>query len=904
MLFGINIRANWVELPKEVQPKQQPLDMRAKWLNINSSAVDAAFEELLSRPSSSSWIVPSFLVFDFTLRFSLLRRLNLIWQLVALAVGDTRQLPNTYHFKTILFVDFKESRSHGQPNGVDCRLVCMLEALCWVSFRPRTASLSNSRSIKFGRTFPQPTNFFLLHNPSTPHVDQYVDQHPHLLPSSGLGTILNPPSTIRSLDHQLVVDVQTILSLSVNMAAAWETNTMASALPTDTNASLGWGASTNVAPAADAGGWDTGADTTAPAAPAAPTKTPQEHGWVAKHNYDYESYNKSNKEIAEAHAVAQAAAQTGDGDENAEGAEAAQGAEGAQANINELGGAVGGIRVGDWSCNAIVYEWKDEYGDVGPKFPLLEQQLFGSEFHVKAGIQFSAVTELNVTQEGNIRINPVRKFEDAGLHPVMLENVKLAGYDVPTPIQQYCLPTIFKGHDLIACAQTGSGKTAAFLIPILSKLMGKAKKLAAPRPNPALFQPGISPNVKAEPLVLIVCPSRELATQIFDEARRFCYRTMLRPCVIYGGGPVAEQITQLQKGCDVLIGTPGRLCDFINRPHILTLRRLRYMVIDEADEMVQSDWEQELKQIMSGGDQEEGNIKYLMFSATFPKVARELAAQHLANDHVRIKVGRIGSTHKNIQQDVVFVEAQSKKQALFDLLMSLPPARTIIFVNSKRAADEVDDFLFNLNMPCTSIHSDRTQREREDSIRAFRLGKAPVLIATGVSARGLDIHNVAHVINFDLPSPQYGGIEEYTHRIGRTGRIGNRGLATSFYNDRDADLAPILVKTLLETGQPVPDFLSEHIPTNWAPGKEAELEFENDSEDGDAEEVGASGDAGDVGAWGAAPATDANVSAPAASGGDTWGTPAPKAAAQGDGWGAPVGNDAWGSNAAAGGATW
>lgn len=203
----------------------------------------------------------------------------------------------------------------------------------------------------------------------------------------------------------------------------------------------------------------------------------------------------------------------------------------------------------------------------------------------------------------------------------MLENVKLAGYLVPTPIQQYCLPAVFKGFDIVACAQTGmlavsstivvldtnptckigSGKTAAFLIPVLSKLMGKAKKLAAPRPNPVTFQPGITPPVRAEPLVLIVCPSRELATQIFDEARRFCYRTMLRPCVVYGGGPVVEQTMQLAKGCDVLIGTPGRLCDFINRPHVLTLKRLRYMVIDEADEMLHSDWETELNKIMSGG---------------------------------------------------------------------------------------------------------------------------------------------------------------------------------------------------------------------------------------------------------------------------------------------------------------
>jgi len=149
---------------------------------------------------------------------------------------------------------------------------------------------------------------------------------------------------------------------------------------------------------------------------------------------------------------------------------------------------------------------------------------------------------INVTQEGNVRIAPVRTFKDAGLHPAMLDNVGLAGYGAPTPIQQYTLPAIKKGYDIVACAQTGSGKTAAFLIPILSNLMGKAKKLTAPRPNPATFEKGVTPGVRAEPLVLIICPSRELATQIFNEARRFCYRSMLRPSVIYGGGPLRDQV--------------------------------------------------------------------------------------------------------------------------------------------------------------------------------------------------------------------------------------------------------------------------------------------------------------------------------------------------------------------------
>lgn len=156
-----------------------------------------------------------------------------------------------------------------------------------------------------------------------------------------------------------------------------------------------------------------------------------------------------------------------------------------------------------------------------------------------------------------------------------------------------------------------------------------------------------------------------------------------------------------------------------------------------------------------------------MFSATFPKGARSLAKEHLAHDHVRIRVGRAGSSSDNITQNVVFVEPSLKRKALIDLLLSTPPSRTLIFVNSKRTADEVDDFLYNTGFPCTSIHSDRTQREREDAIRAFRTGKAPIMIATGVSARGLDIRNVMHIINYDLPSNQYGGIDEYIHRIGK-----------------------------------------------------------------------------------------------------------------------------------------
>lgn len=156
----------------------------------------------------------------------------------------------------------------------------------------------------------------------------------------------------------------------------------------------------------------------------------------------------------------------------------------------------------------------------------------------------------------------------------------------------------------------------------------------------------------------------------------------------------------------------------------------------------------------------------MLFSATFPKSARDLAKTHLAENHVRFRVGRAGSSHGNIKQQVIYVEPPMKRQALLDLMASMTPGRTIVFVNNKRTADELDDFLFHKGFPCTSMHSDRTQKEREAAMRAFRAGASPVLIATGVSARGIDVRGIKHVINYDLPSIDHGGIEEYTHRIG------------------------------------------------------------------------------------------------------------------------------------------
>ncbi|KAF2839154.1 DEAD-domain-containing protein [Patellaria atrata CBS 101060] len=476
-----------------------------------------------------------------------------------------------------------------------------------------------------------------------------------------------------------------------------------------------------------------------------------------------------------------------------------------------------------WTDTTTKYEFTGEIGEVGERIPTLEKALFNEETVAKPGEHVEAYEVYKIVIEGPKFISPIDNFEDAGLHPVMLENIKLSQYPRPTPIQAHTIPGVLLGNDIVGCAQTGSGKTAAYLIPILSRMMGKASKLCGRRP-----MPGEDFKIKAEPLVVVVCPSRELALQIFDECRRLCYRSMLRPCIVYGGAPKMGQRAELQRGCDILIGTTGRLCDFLdNEPHVLSLGRVKYTVVDEADEMLNAAWEEELDKILVGAttNADDDHI-FMMFSATFNKQARLLASKYMAADYIRIRVGRTGSTHTNITQDVIRVEPHQKREALIDRLFMWKPCRTIVFVNSKHMADLLDDFLYNDHrLPTTSIHSDRTQLEREDALRSFKVGSSPILIATGVMARGMDIRNVQHIINYDLPSADHGGIDEYIHRIGRTARMGYNGLATSFYTEKDEGLALPLVKILLESKQKIPDFLQHLVPEDGI------IDFDDDTSD-------------------------------------------------------------------------
>ncbi|KAG0206950.1 hypothetical protein BGX33_007086 [Mortierella sp. NVP41] len=488
----------------------------------------------------------------------------------------------------------------------------------------------------------------------------------------------------------------------------------------------------------------------------------------------------------------------------------------------------------NWSSEKRVYEWKSSYSeDNAQGDPELENELFSPEARINSGIHFKNYTSMDVSlKDGPPGLKPIASFEDAGLDPTVLENVKRMEYNEPTPIQRNAIPILIKNCDLMACAQTGSGKTAAFLVPTISKLVTKIFKSQL---SPIRRRPGQG-AWKATPLVLIILPTRELAIQIFEEARRFTYKTPLRPAVIYGGAESRVQKEQVLKGCDILIATPGRLKDMVERG-VISLSKVRVVILDEADRMLDMGFEPQIRQIMMSSDlaRDEGR-QTLMFSATFPRDIQTLAREFLKEDFCRLRIGRIGGTSSAITQNIVYVEDYEKREQVAHILLTYPPTRTLIFVQTKRTADELDDFLYNKKFPTCSIHGDRDQRERELALRAFKEGKSPILIATAVASRGLDIKDVMHVINYDLEND----IDEYVHRIGRTARAGNPGTATSFYNPKNEPLAPTLTKLLAECNQVIPEFLE--------PYADPSVTFETDDFHDEVEDQG--GYAGGASAWG------------------------------------------------------
>ena len=447
-----------------------------------------------------------------------------------------------------------------------------------------------------------------------------------------------------------------------------------------------------------------------------------------------------------------------------------------------------------------VGRWVEGKHEPAARNEKLELELFGtaddSTFQ-SSGINFDNYDDIPVEASGDDVPEPITAFTAPPLDELLVENITLSRFTKPTPVQKYSVPIVAAGRDLMACAQTGSGKTGGFLFPVLSE-----SYLNGPAPVPETT--GAFSSHKVYPTILVMAPTRELVSQIYEESKKFSYRSWVRPCVVYGGADIGQQMRNLDRGCDLLVATPGRLKDLLERGKV-SLANIKYLVLDEADRMLDMGFEPQIRHIVEECDMPEVTDRQtLMFSATFPRDIQMLARDFL-KDYVFLSVGRVGSTSENITQKILYVEDEDKKSVILDLLAANENGLTIVFTETKRMADQLADFLYDQGFPATAIHGDRSQYEREKALAAFKNGAAPILVATAVAARGLDIPNVGHVINFDLPSD----IDDYVHRIGRTGRAGNVGIASSFFNRGNKNVVKGLIEILSEANQPIPDFLTK-----------------------------------------------------------------------------------------------
>ena len=346
-------------------------------------------------------------------------------------------------------------------------------------------------------------------------------------------------------------------------------------------------------------------------------------------------------------------------------------------------------------------------------------------------------------------------FEDLSLSSTILRAVSDQGYSSPTPIQEQAIPVVLEGRDLIGCAQTGTGKTAAFAIPIihnLHRMVGSSNKHKQIR-------------------TLVVTPTRELAVQIGESFDTYGKYTNLRQLTIFGGVSQISQVDQLRKGIDILVATPGRLLD-LHKQGYIDLDHLHFLVLDEADQMLDMGFINDVKKIVKLTP---NNRQTLLFSATMPMAIRELAEMFLKNP-AKVEVTPVSSTAETVEQRVYFVDKGDKRKLLYHLIRNENISDVLVFSRTKHGADNVVKALRKQGVAAEAIHGDKSQNARQRVLDAFKNKEVGVLVATDIAARGIDIDQLPYVINFDLPNIP----ETYVHRIGRTGRAGNGGIAISF----------------------------------------------------------------------------------------------------------------------------
>jgi ATP-dependent RNA helicase RhlE len=372
------------------------------------------------------------------------------------------------------------------------------------------------------------------------------------------------------------------------------------------------------------------------------------------------------------------------------------------------------------------------------------------------------------------------KFNELPLLDTLLKNLIEAGYESPTPIQAQSIPSLLEGKDLLGIAQTGTGKTAAFTLPMLQKLANRNFSLAP-----------------SEPRSLILAPTRELASQIKEQLDKYGKDLKLKNAVIFGGVGQASQVAALRNGLDILIATPGRLLDLMNQGHC-RLNKVEIFVLDEADRMLDMGFINDIKKVIAKLPEKK---QTMLFSATMPNEIVGIANRILKNP-VRVEVTPPSSTVERINQKIIFTQKAHKYQLLRKLLQEEGVELTLVFTRTKHGANKIVDYLAMHKIASAAIHGNKSQSAREAALDNFKKGKIKVLIATDIAARGIDVQGVSHVINYDLPVEA----ESYVHRIGRTARAGKDGDAISFCDESERD-ALSRIQKLINKKLPVETFV-------------------------------------------------------------------------------------------------
>lgn len=377
--------------------------------------------------------------------------------------------------------------------------------------------------------------------------------------------------------------------------------------------------------------------------------------------------------------------------------------------------------------------------------------------------------------------NPIESFDEAYFLDYCMSEIKKQGYEEPTPIQAQGWPIAMSGHNLVGIAKTGSGKTLAYILPAIVHIK-----------NQASLQRGDGP------IALVLAPTRELAQQIQQVATDFGSSCYIQNTCVFGGAPKVRQEKDLERGCEIVIATPGRLIDFLSTG-VTNMRRCTYLVLDEADRMLDMGFEPQIRKILG---QIRPDRQILMWSATWPREVQKLAEDFLGN-YIQINIGSLElSANHNIRQIIQVCNESEKELKLKELLCDIydqseTPGKIIIFVQTKRRVDKISRFIRSFGVDVGSIHGDKSQNERDHVLREFRLGRVNILVATDVAARGLDVDGIKYVINLDYPQSS----EDYIHRIGRTGRSHSTGTSYAFFTKKNIKQSRALLEVLKEANQ-------------------------------------------------------------------------------------------------------